>query len=258
MKGMFSQLVIQQNQQNEKIDSLHSALDEIRSQNSVIRKQNVEIHQQNDEIQKTVIFLSERYDDALLQISNLKEECNNNKKTVKALESKVDYLEKHIKSASLEFKNLPPSIPETRETLTESIKKLGDVINQPVTDANIKNIFRLKGKMGSPGTVMVEFSTEMLKEGFLGSAKYYNKQNKDNRLNSYHLSDVGPRQPLYVSEALTAMTKRLYYLAREFIKSSEYEQCWTANGKVYIREKEGRPKYLIRTEEDLVGLRRRM
>lgn len=256
MKGMFSQLVSTQNQQNDKIDSLHSALDEIRSQNAIIRTQNAEIRTQNTEIQKTIKFLSDKYDDALLEIDNLKKECNNNKKTIKTLEGKVDYLEKHIKAASLEIKNLPSTIPETRETLTNSVKKISNIVNKPLNGNEIQNIFRLKNNTDSLGTVIVEFTSPKLKEQFLSSTKLFNKQNTKNRLNSNHVNEKGPKQPLYISEVLTTMTKRLHYLAREFVKSSEYEQCWTANGKVYVREKDGMPARLIKSEEDLTRLRK--
>ncbi|KAJ8705855.1 hypothetical protein PYW08_012901 [Mythimna loreyi] len=172
------------------------------------------------------------------------------------LELKVDYLERNLKAATIEIKNIPTSNPENITTLTGIVQKLGSIINQPVPAPDIKNIFRLRGKKETVGTVVVEFSTTSLKEQFIQSTKNYNKQHTGNRLNTSHLQATGPRKPIFVSEALTAATKRLHYLTREFIKNSEYEQCWTANGKVYIREKEGLPSRLIKSEEDLLKLRR--
>lgn len=89
------------------------------------------------------------------------------------------------------------------------------------------------------------------------SAKNFNKQNIENRLNTTHLRAVGPKLPIYISESLTTTAKRLHYLTREFIKSSDYEQCWTANGKVYVREREGMSSQLIKSEEDLAKLRKK-
>ncbi|CAG4979780.1 unnamed protein product [Parnassius apollo] len=256
MKTMFEEFVSNQTQQNNKIDTLQMAIEEIRTQNAKIAIQNSEIRTQNEEIQKTMSFLSDKYDEAVLEINNLKAECNKNQQIIKTLENKVDFLEKNLRAASLEIKNVPLQCPETRETLISTIQKLGNIVNHPVLEQDIANIFRLKSKKESVGTVIVEFSSAAAKQLFLKSTKIYNKQNKENRLNTTHLQEKGPKHFLYVSEVLTAMTKRLYYLAREFIKSSEYEQCWTANGKVYIRKKEGMPSRLIKTEDDLAQLRR--
>ncbi|CAK1595165.1 unnamed protein product [Parnassius mnemosyne] len=229
MKTMFEEFVSNQTQQNNKMDTLQTALEDIRTQNAKISILNSEIRAQNEEIQKTVSFLSEKYDEAVLEINNLKAECNKNQQIIKTLENKVDILEKNLRASSLEIKNIPLQCPETRETLISTVQKLGSIINHSVLETDIRNIFRLKSKTES---------------------------NKENRLNTTHLHEKGPKHFLYVSEFLTAMTKRLYYLAREFIKTSEYEQCWTANGKVYIRKKEGMPSRLIKSEDDLVQLRR--
>lgn len=256
MKAMFSQMVSQQALQNLKIDSLHSALDNIKTQNTLISTQNLEIQTQNEEIKKTVQFLSEKYDDAVLEISQLQSKCTNNNKLIKSLELKVDFLEKNLKSASIEIRNIPTSVPENRDTLSNTVQKLGEVINQPIENKDIKTIFRSLAKKESLGTILVEFSSSTIRDQFLKSTRTFNRDNKSNRLNTTHLQLIGPEKPIFVAEALTTMTKRLHYLAREFIKSSNYEQCWIANGKVYVREKEGMPSRLIKTEEDLIKLRK--
>ena len=256
MKTMFSDFVAKQTQHNNKIDSLHSALEEIRSQNSTIRTQNTEIRAQNDEIRKSVQFLSDKYDDALLEINHLQEECNNNQKLIKTLELKVEYMERNLKAATIEIRNVPSSNSETRESLTGLVRKLGSIIHQPVPQSDIKNIFRPRGKKETVGPVIVEFSSISIKEQFMRSVKTYNKQNIQNRLNTTHLEAVGPTKPIYIGEALTSTAKRLHYLTREFVKNNKYEQCWTANGKVYVREREGMPARLIKSEEDLAKLRK--
>lgn len=256
MKEMFSELVTKQNEQNAKMNSLQLALEDIRSQNTAISLQNFEIRTQNEKIKETIDFLSEKYDGALVEIHDLRTECSSNKKVIKALEIRVDFLEKQQKATSLEIKNLPSSTHETRDSLTGTVQKLGHIISQPVSTTEIKNIFRYKSKSDAVGPVLVEFTSVNLKEQFLKSTKDFNKHNKDNRLNTSHIVENGPRQPLYVNEVLTAMTRRLHYLARELTKEFGYHQCWVANGKVYIREKDGMSSRLIKTDEDLAKLRK--
>lgn len=201
-------------------------------------------------------FLSDKYDEAIREIDHLQAETKNSQKVIKTLELKIDYLERNLKEATIELRNIPTSKPETRETLTELVQKIGCTTNQPVSPSEIKNIYRLRSKKETVGTVIVEFTTPSIKEGFMRSTKNYNRLNPENRLNTTHLQPSGPRKPIYMSEALTSAAKRLYYLAREFIKSSHYVQCWTSNGKVYIREREGMSSQLIKSEEDLAKLRK--
>lgn len=256
MRSMFSSLVNQQTEQNKKIDSLQTALDEIRSQNTVIKTQNSEIRSQNSELQKSIDFLSHKYDDAVNRINNIQAECNVTRDVVKTLESRVDYLERQIRVTSLEIKNIPVSVPENRTTLLSVVERLGNIVKNPVTQNEIKEIFRIKSKSESVGSVIVEFVSSSSKERFLKSVKTYNKENRHNRLNASHLLNNGLKTPIYISEALTTKTKRIYYLAREFIKTSEFEHCWTSNGKVYVRKREGFSSQLINSEEDLAKLRR--
>ncbi|XP_075990141.1 uncharacterized protein LOC142985781 [Anticarsia gemmatalis] len=257
MKEMFSEFVLKQTAQSDKMDSLQLALEEIQAQNTVIRMQNSEIRTQNNEIQKTIAFLSAKYDDALVEINSLKVECSKSEKRIKELDAKIDLLERQQKAASIEIKNLPLSVPETRQSLSDTIQKLAQIVNNPVTPSEIKNIFRYKSKSNTVGTVLVEFTSTVVKEQFLKSTKDFNKVNTENRLNTTHLLNKGSKMAIYVNEVLTTMTRRLHYLAREMTRECQFHQCWIANGKVYIREQDGKPSRLIRSEEDLVKLRKK-
>lgn len=164
MKSMFSEFVAQQTQQNNKIDSLQLALEDIKSQNSIISCQNTKI-------QDTVQFLSDKYDEAILEINNLQTECTNNQKVIKSLEIKVDYLERNLKASTVEISNIPSSNPENRETLIGIVQRLGSIINQPVPLLDIKNIFRSRSKKEAVGTVIVEFSSTSKKSNSCGLLK---------------------------------------------------------------------------------------
>lgn len=256
MKTMFSEFVEQQTKQNAKIDSLQSALDEIKSQNLIIKTQNSEIRTQNDELQKSMDFLSNKYDDAIQKIDKMQKECVKNREVIKALESKVDYLERNSKASSIELRNIPSTTPENKEILTNMIQNIGVAVSRPVTKSEIKEIFRTKSRSDAEGKIIVEFLSSSTKEDILKSIKKYNKDNKENRLNTTHLRTEGPKKPIYVSEVLTTKARRLYYLCREFKNTSSYEHCWTSNGKVYLREKDGLPSRLINSEEDICLLRK--
>ena len=134
----------------------------------------------------------------MTEINKIKSEHSSSQKNIKSLEIKVDYLERNMKSATLEISNLPSLILETRQTLT----KIGVSVNQTLEDTDIKSIFRSKARMDSVGVVHVEFSSTSRKDQFLLATKNYNKLNKMNRLNTTILQEKGPHKPIYVSEAL--------------------------------------------------------
>lgn len=114
------------------------------------------------------------------------------------------------------------------------MEKLGEIVSHPVQKIERSIRYHIRTKKEAVGSVIVQFVSSSTKEKILKSIKTYNKKNQCNRLNTSHLQGNGPKTPIYVSEALTAKSKRLYYLARELVKNSECEQCWTFNGKVPI------------------------
>lgn len=241
MQKMVSDLVVQQTQQNLKIDSLKTAIDDIKIQNI--------------EIQRSVEFMSQKYDEAVQKIEELKEDTSKNKNYIRVLETKIDSMERSPRASSVELKNIPKEKVENKESLTVAVQKISQIINQPVQKSEIKEIFRTKSKAESEGLVIVEFTSSSIKESFLRSVKKFNRENNQDRLSTSHLQAQGMKKQIYISESLTAKTKRLFYLGREFIKTNDYEHCWTANGRVYIRKKEGCPSQLITSEEDFSRLK---
>ncbi|CAK1598136.1 unnamed protein product [Parnassius mnemosyne] len=57
--------------------------------------------------------------------------------------------------------------------------------------------------------------------------------------------------PIFLSEHLTPKGARLHFLARDLAKSKNYKFCWTAYGKVYVRENENSPIIMIRNESQV-------
>lgn len=132
------------------------------------------------------------------------------------------------------------------------ILNAGSVLNIPVQTSDIWNIYRVPSKSTSANMpVIVEFTTTIMKENFLQSVKNYNRKNSRNKLNSLHLKIEGPELPIYISENLTSNGRRLYSAARKFASEQKFDFCWTSNGRVYLRKKEGDPLRRIEFESDL-------
>ncbi|XP_026736736.1 uncharacterized protein LOC113500226 [Trichoplusia ni] len=236
MKTMFTEF---KEQQNKKIEKIYESIEEIKTQNT--------------NIQSTVTFLSQDYDALKTQISQLEmqleSERKNNSIVIKSLEDKIEKLERGTRSACVEFKNIPANTQESKEKLMDIVIKTGSVINVPIQRHEIKDVYRIGSTEKNNRPVIIEFTTNILKEQFIRMYRKFNKDTK-NRLSTEHLKISGPPNPLFLSEYLTPKMRRLFFLARDFASSNEYQYCWVTNGKIYLREKQGSPHILIKDELD--------
>lgn len=232
MRAMFIDL---KEQQDQKMEKIYSAIEEIKIQNNDIRA--------------SVEFLSLKYDTLLEEIHDVKAECKDNQSYIKALEEKVDKLEKNTRSTCIEIKNIPIKTPESKDCLLKCLRDLGEILNVPIQSHEVKDIYRIGSKDPKNKTIIVDFTSALMKEKIIRSYKKFNKEHS--KLSTENLKIGGPAKPIFISENLTAKMKRIFYVAREFAKSNEYRYCWSSNGKIFIREKEGAVLHMIKEESDL-------
>lgn len=75
------------------------------------------------------------------------------------------------------------------------------------------------------------------------------------KLQAKHLGfTTNEDDPVFVSEQLTAKGSRLFFLARDLVKSSKFKFCWTAFGKVFVRKDETSKIILIQSEAQILQL----
>lgn len=232
MRALFTDL---KEKQDQKMEKIYSAIEEIKTQNNDIRA--------------SVEFLSIKYDTLLNEIHDVKEECKENQNYTMALEEKIDKLEKNARSTCIEIKNIPVNSSESKDCLIKNLRDLGQVLSVPIQAHDVKDVFRIGSKDPKNKIIIAEFTSSLMKEQII---RMYRKFNKGpSKLSTENLKLSGPAKPIFISENLTAKMKRLFYLAREFAKSNGYSYCWSSNGKIFIREKEGAPLHLVKEESDL-------
>lgn len=97
-------------------------------------------------------------------------------------------------------------------------------------------------------------NSTLLKTDMLTKCKAFNRSNKA-KLRAKHLGFVvNEETPVFVSEQLTPRASRLYFLARNLIKSTSFTFCWTAYGNVYVRKNENSPIVTITNENQIKQL----
>lgn len=214
-----------------------------------------EIKEQYNEIRNTLQFVSAKYDEIKVQFNKLETENITKVAYMQALEEKIENLESYNKSSCLEIRNIPENKEENKLTLSHIIIEAGKALDIVIQKPEIRDIYRLKPKVRSNNngsTVVVDLTTVIKKDSVLQAYKTYNKNRKDKMLSTTDLKIDGPSKSIFMSEHLTMKKKRLFFLARDYIKTREdIRYCWTSYGKIYIRRQEGQPAIKIDTEADL-------
>ncbi|CAB3251423.1 unnamed protein product [Arctia plantaginis] len=225
-------------QQDKKIEKSYTSIEEIKAQNVTI--------------QSTVTFLSQNYDALQDRINQLETQLVTERETnllhLQKLEDNLEKMERGAMSTCVEIRNIPVKLQESKESLAAMVTRIGSLINVPVQVHDVRDIFRTRLKDVDSRSIIVEFTTNVLKEKFIYMQRKFNKANK---LSTEHLRLGGPAKPVFVSGNLTPKMKRLFFLARDFASSNQYRYCWVTNGKIYLREKQGAPHIMIKSESDL-------
>lgn len=237
IKSLFNEL---KTEQDEKFDTLTSAVQVVITQNEVI--------------QKSVDVIASQHEDLLIRMNTLEKENTEYKKLVLTLENKIDLLEKRSHNSTIEIRNIPKQTNENKRVLTDYVKNIGMALSSqtPILDSEIRDIHRSK-----TDAIVVEFSTTSRKELIISDYKIANKTSREKKrqqLSTNHINIPGTTRPVYISEFLTARARRVFYIARENVKNKKLVATWTSFGKVYVKKTEGAAPVRIDGEEDLQQL----
>lgn len=213
-----------------------------------------EIKEQSNKVTSAVEFLSERYDQMHNQIKCLENERKEFRTQIETLEHRLETMERRMRSTCIEVRNIPKTKQiESKQELSDIIKKIGASLNINIQDPDIKDIYRTPNKNGTNQPLLVEFVSAISKEKIVAGAKTYSKQN-GSKLTTSQVKIEGPATPIYISEALTYKGKKIHFLARDFARNNNYKFCWTSHGNIFLRMKEGSPQIRIDSENDLARL----
>ncbi|CAH2210350.1 jg252 [Pararge aegeria aegeria] len=212
-----------------------------------------EILRTNTNIENSVAFLSAHNEEYRKKIESLEGQIKEDKKYITILEDKIEEVQRDTRKTNFEMKNVPKKNNETKEDLMDMILSLSNNIDCKINKSDIRDIYRIRSKKeGVQNTpIIVETSSTILKTEILKMSKSYNIKHKS-KLCAKHLGfRTCEDTPIFISEQLTSKAARLYFLARDLVKSKAYKFCWTAYGKVYLRKDEGSHIILITNEPQI-------
>ncbi|CAG5038393.1 unnamed protein product [Parnassius apollo] len=114
---------------NSKFTTLQSVINDIRVQNT--------------EIRKSQDLISEKYDEIILKIEKLESERNKNLIYIQSLEAKLENMERHLRAACLEIKNIPIKQGESKEDLANYVINLALLLKLSVQPSEIRDSIKI-------------------------------------------------------------------------------------------------------------------
>lgn len=208
------------------------------------------IEKSYSEIEKTLEFTSAQYEDIKTKTNSLEQQCKDQRIHIMLLEDKLEEMQRISKMNYLEIRNVPKKDGETRKDVQNYLNSMCKSLNVNIGETIIKDFFRMPDKKGSNSVILLELNNNSNKNVILRAVKSFNKSNQV-KLNSSHLGLPAPMVPVFVAEHLTPKARRLYYLARNMVKSKQILMSWISNAKVFTKKTEGSPPIHIQSEEQL-------
>lgn len=212
-----------------------------------------ELLEQNNKMRESVEFLSAKYDEMLEKFKKIEDARTNDRKYIQNLEGKVEHLERKLRCTSVEIRNIPTTGKESKDTLMDMVIKTGNLVNVDIKPQDFKDIFRTNHKNGKTA-IIADLNSTLLKEKLLKSINVFNgSKPRESKLNTTHLNINGPKTPIYISENLSAKTRKLFILSKEFALRNNYKYCWISYGQIYLRKNDGDARTKIESEADLAN-----
>lgn len=214
----------------------------------------IQIQSHYGEIEKSLEYVSKTQEETTARVDSLEKKCADNEVVISTLKDEIENFHRYAKISCLELRNVPAKLQESKEELVKIVAQLGKTINLELSASDIKNIYRVPGKVETNKPIITEMKSVELKQNILKAAKIYNFRYKDTKLNATNLG-FNKNSPIFVAEHLTPNANRLYFVARDLVKSKLYKFCWTSLGRVFVKKTEDSPAILIKSESQIQALR---
>lgn len=172
-------------------------------------------------------------------------------RTIDELGSQVNSLEQRARTNNLEIQCVPEN---SSENLVSIIMKLNEVIGARILKENINNCTRVAKSnphTKRPRNIVVQFTSQNIRDAFLASVIKFNKYNQHDKLNTTHIGYQGEKKPIFVSEHLSPANKALHAATRVKAKELGYKYVWVRNGKIFMHKNDLSDLKLIRDTSSL-------
>ena len=215
-----------------------------------LKLQNEKLQNIRSEIEDSASLINEKYEEIKTRMTKLECERSEQRKHIDSLEKQIQDMQEHRRSAVIELRNIPLREQENSKDLVNVVIDVCKPLQIIVEPSQIRDIYRVQGKQGPTKQIVAEFHSVTVKDNILLGSRNFNKgKHATEKLNSGHIGLRGERVPIYIAERLPARSRQLFYEARKFAKSQNFLYCWSNNGKIFLRRKEGQKSIRIHSEK---------
>ncbi|CAB3245041.1 unnamed protein product [Arctia plantaginis] len=186
------------------------------------------------QVKESMTFINNQYEEMRAglaernsQIHDIEKENEELKNAVKDLTTKVNLMEQHSRSCNVEIQ----CVPEFKsENLVSTVMNISKVISFELTESNIHNTTRIAKQNPTstrPKSIIVQFSSPKIRDGFLAASIKFNKsKSNDNskKLNSSLIGIAGKKESIYITEHLSPGNKAIHAAARKRGKELSYKR----------------------------------
>lgn len=201
------------------------------------------------EISANMYKLSEKISCNEFEINNLKNQVVTAEEKNQEIQEKITQLEQHTRKNNLEITNVPEKKSENVLALLHTIsQKIGLTLEKYDIDA-VHRVARMTNAVGEnrPRSIIVRFVSRQKRDEFKTACKV-------RRLSSDHLG-LGGNEPIFVNDHLCPSQKKLFSDARKLKNELGMKYCWTRNGNVYLRRKDGAKVIHVTSHDQLLNIR---
>ena len=240
------------------LEGVQRTLVEMRTDNRRMADELTELKSSFNTHSTEINSLKKTLNKALFENDTLKQTVDSLKKKVKVQEGYInelygqqDDLEQYTRKHALEIHGIPEDLYTTTDDV---VIKLGELLNVPITNADIDISHKLFNGKNQPKAIIVKFISHKKK------TQIYRKRTE---LRNVKISDLFPdcstadvvqSTRIYINENLTQYRKGIMKKANKMRKDGMIQSAWSLDGKLYVKTSPSGTPVRIYCEDDLKNL----
>ena len=240
------------------LEGVQRTLVEMRTDNRRMADELTELKSSFNTHSTEINSLKKTLNKALFENDMLKQTVDSLKKKVKVQEGYInelygqqDDLEQYTRKHALEIHGIPEDLYTTTDDV---VIKLGELLNVPITNADIDISHKLFNGKNQPKAIIVKFISHKKK------TQLYRKRTE---LRNVKISDLFPdcstadvvqSTRIFINENLTQYRKGIMKKANKMRKDGMIQSAWSLDGKLYVKTSPSGTSVRIYCEDDLKNL----
>ncbi|XP_028176891.1 uncharacterized protein LOC114364788 [Ostrinia furnacalis] len=211
---------------------------------------------------ESIQFLSDHHDtqsklnsDNVTTISRLLKDNMTLQSQVSSINAKLSQIEQQSRECNIEIQCVPEFKNENLLTTFQQLLKITSCELPNADIVSYHRVAKINSESERPRNIIVKLSSTRARDQVLAAVKVFNRQNKNNMLNTSLLGIASEKRPIYVTEHLSPSNKQLHAAARAFAKEKQYEFVWIRGGRIFIRKDSNHASVLVQNIEFLKTLK---